>query len=265
VKGETTERRAYEAYAATAARPYARSSFDVMLRSRTLRQAQEHAERTPTSDQSPDHVRGRRPVENKHAAPVKPSNVLTLTGESVSLSVNRGALIARRDAMTLVYEPRAVKPSAIVLTGWGGVLTLAALRFCAKYKIAVVILDWDGDFMTAMALPARRAARVARAQLEAISPGRALTMAKALIAAKISAHMHLGAVAQSKAETAIERAPGIARWRLSSRRRNDSGDRQTPASGLLRGLGDGAGEDRMADGGLPTVLALAKAGVRSET
>ena len=34
VKGETTERRAYEGYAATAARPYARSSFDVMLRSR---------------------------------------------------------------------------------------------------------------------------------------------------------------------------------------------------------------------------------------
>ena len=59
--------------------------------------------------------------------------------------------------------------------------------------------------------------------------------------------------------------PGLTRWRLPGRRRNDSGDRQTPASGLLRGLGDGAGEDRMADGGLPTVLALAKAGVRSET
>jgi hypothetical protein len=74
-----------------------------------------------------------------------------LTGDSVSLSVKRGALIAARDAMTLVYEPRAVKPSAIVMTGWGGVITLAALRFCAKHKIAVVILDWDRDFMTAMA------------------------------------------------------------------------------------------------------------------
>jgi CRISPR/Cas system-associated endonuclease Cas1 len=59
--------------------------------------------------------------------------------------------------------------------------------------------------MTAMALPARRAARVARAQLEAISPDRALTVAKALIAAKIGAHSHLGALAQSKAQTASER------------------------------------------------------------
>ena len=120
-----------------------------------------------------------RPPER--AAPVKPSNVLTLTGESTGLSVKRGALIATRDGTSLVYEPRAVKPSAIVLTGWGGVITLAALRFCAKHKIAVVILDWDRDFMTAMALPARRAAGIARAQLEAVRPDRAFTIAKALI------------------------------------------------------------------------------------
>jgi CRISP-associated protein Cas1 len=195
VKGETTERRAYEAYAATAARPYARSSFDVMLRSRK-----------PPTERAPKSDHARRPVENRGRAPVKPSNVLTLTGDSVSLSVKRGALIATRDAMTLVYEPRAVKPSAIVMTGWGGVITLAALRFCAKHKIAVVILDWDRDFMTAMALPARRAARIARAQLEAVRPDRAFMMAKALIAAKVQAHMRLGAITQSNAQTAIERA-----------------------------------------------------------
>ena len=74
------------------------------------------------------------------------------------------------------------------MTGWGGVITLAALRFCAKHKIAVVILDWDRDFMTAMALPARRAARIARAQLEVMaSPTASLAVAKALIAAKIEA------------------------------------------------------------------------------
>ena len=72
------------------------------------------------------------------------------------------------------------------MTGWGGFITLAALRFCAKHKIAVVILDWDRDFMTAMALPARRAARIARAHLEAVRP--ALAHAKALIAAKMEAH-----------------------------------------------------------------------------
>jgi CRISPR-associated protein Cas1 len=148
----------------------------------------------------PRHPSGRL-TSSKNGAPVKPSNVLTLTGDSVSLSVKRGALMAARDAMTLVYEHRAVKPSAIVMTGWGGVITLAALRFCAKHKIAVVILDWDRDFMTAMALPARRAARVTRAQLGAVaSPAHALTHAKALIAAKISAHMHLGAMPFDKAQ-----------------------------------------------------------------
>jgi CRISP-associated protein Cas1 len=200
VSGETTERRAYEVYAATAARPYARSSFDVMLRARKPAENDPPPTTLPRGGQAP-----RQFEERKHAAPVKPSNVLALTGDSVSLSVKRGALIAARDAMTLVYEPRAVKPSAIVMTGWGGVITLAALRFCAQHKIAVVILDWDRDFMTAMAPPARRAARVARAQLEAVRPGHALAHAKALIAAKISAHMHLGAIAQSKAQTAIER------------------------------------------------------------
>src|SRR5580704_9246913 len=80
-KGEMTERRAYETYASSAARPYARSSFDVMLRSRKL-----SAERAPMSDQFPDQFLG-RPVENNRTVPVKPSNVLTLTGDSASLSV----------------------------------------------------------------------------------------------------------------------------------------------------------------------------------
>jgi CRISPR-associated endonuclease Cas1 len=211
-KGETTERRAYEAYASTAARPYARSSFDVMLRLRNSPFENDRALRPCPFDQR-KHSTASVTVPGSdrlhrawRIAPVKPSNVLTLTGDSISLSIKRGALIATRDVTTLVYEPRAVKPNAIVLTGWGGVITLAALRFCAKHKIAVVILDWDRDFMTAMALPARRAARIARMQLEVLLPDRTLTVAKTLIAAKISAHMHLGAMHETKARTAIERA-----------------------------------------------------------
>jgi CRISPR-associated endonuclease Cas1 len=194
--GQTTERRAYEAYAATAARPYARSSWGVMSRSRDQR----------TLPPPSRHEVSPSARERKSAAPVKPSNVLTLTGDSAGLSVKRGALIAVQDTISLLYEPRAVKPHAIVLTGWGGFVTLAALRFYAKHKIAVVILDWDRDFMTAMALPARRAARIARAQLAAMSPATALFIAKALIAAKIEAHACVGALARAKADAAIERA-----------------------------------------------------------
>ena len=99
--GETTERRAYEAYASTAARPYARSSFDLMLRSR--KSAEKHAAPPmfPRSGQAPRRFDPRiKSGERKHVAPVKPSNVLTLIGESVSLSVNRGALIASGSNLT---------------------------------------------------------------------------------------------------------------------------------------------------------------------
>jgi CRISPR-associated endonuclease Cas1 len=191
--GETTAMAAYRSYASTAARPYARSSWEQMVRSR----------RPAEPRQSP--LAGLQ-FARKRAAPVKPSNVLTLAGENVGLSVNRGALHARDGDADRVYEPRSVKPSAIVLIGWGGVITLAALRFCAQHKIAVVILDWDRNFMTAMALPARRAARIARAQFEAMTPVRALTMAKALIADKIEAHARLGAITRTKAEAVVERA-----------------------------------------------------------
>ena len=184
---------AYRAYASIAARPYARSSWEQMVRSRR-----------PAEPRQPPPARPQ--FASKRASPVKPSNVLTLTGENVGLSVNRGALHAGDGEAARVYEPRSVKPSAIVLIGWGGVITLAALRFCAEHKIAVVILDWDRDFMTAMALPPRRAARVARAQLNVIgSAARALTVAKGLIAAKIEAHGRLGAMTMTACAAAVTR------------------------------------------------------------
>jgi hypothetical protein len=140
--GATTERRAYETYAATAARPYARSSWGVMLRSRKAA-AEMHREVDPR------HSSGRL-NGSKSGAPVKPSNVLTLTGDSLSLSVKRGALIAARDPMTLVYESRAVEPSAIVMTGWGGVITcsVALLRQaqsrCCHPRLGQGLHDRDG-------------------------------------------------------------------------------------------------------------------------
>jgi hypothetical protein len=88
--GDTTERRAYEAYAAVSARPYARSSWEVMLRSR---KPVAKPERGPGL-----WSRLSIPSSKHRAAPVKPSNVLTLTGDSASLSVKRGALIAAQDA-----------------------------------------------------------------------------------------------------------------------------------------------------------------------
>jgi CRISP-associated protein Cas1 len=195
--GETTALAAYRSYASTAARPYARSSWEQMVRSR----------RPAEPRQSPP---AGLQFARKRAALVKPSKVLTLAGENVGLSVNRGALHARDGDADRVYEPRSVKPSAIVLIGWGGVITLAALRFCAQHKIAVVILDWDRDFMTAMAHPPRRAARIGRAQLSSMTPERALDAAKALIAAKIEAHAQVGAIPAARCASTLTRLKEVA-------------------------------------------------------
>ncbi len=128
--GATTERRAYETYAATAARPYARSSWGVMLRSRKPAAEMDR-------EAGPRHSSGRL-NSSKSGAPVKPSNVLTLTGDSVSLSVNRGALHARDGGADRVYEPRAVKPSAIVMTGWGGVIKSSSGHFWRSLKASAI-------------------------------------------------------------------------------------------------------------------------------
>jgi CRISPR-associated endonuclease Cas1 len=60
--------------------------------------------------------------------------------------------------------------------------------------------------MTAMALPPRRAARIARAQLNVVgSADRSLTVAKELIAAKIETHGRLGAMTATASAAAVAR------------------------------------------------------------
>jgi len=114
VCGETTALRAYREYASTAARPYARSTWEMMLKkSKAGRREPSFFVFPPplqkTAWGSPRRAQGRLSGRCGKPPPVKPSNVLTLTGDSVSLSVKRGALIAAKDATPLVYEPRAVK------------------------------------------------------------------------------------------------------------------------------------------------------------
>jgi CRISPR/Cas system-associated endonuclease Cas1 len=183
--GETTARQAYEAYASCAARPYARSTWELLLRRPEAAAMAAREIAAPWGD----------------IAPVKPLRVLTMISDRASLKVRGGALIATDDDRGLVYEPRSVKPVAIVMAGWAGFVTIEAMRFCSDFKIAIIVLDWTRDFMTVVAPPARQSANWIRRQAVA-DP---LPIAKALIRAKVEAHAEAGAFDQSICARAITR------------------------------------------------------------
>jgi CRISPR/Cas system-associated endonuclease Cas1 len=191
--GGVTARQAYEAYCATAARPYARSTWEMILRQppAAAREAQEIA--APWRD----------------LAPVKPSRVLTILSDQASLRVRGGALIVtdpqfrehKREDGELVYEARSVKPTAIVMAGWAGFVTIEAMRFCSDFKIAIIVLDWTRDFMTVVAPSSRQSANLIKRQ----SIANPLPIAKALIKAKAEAHVEVCAFNREICDRAINR------------------------------------------------------------
>jgi hypothetical protein len=156
--GRVTARQVYEAYCATAARPYARSTWELMLR----RSHEAPGSKSPgVSAPWPD------------LANAKPAHVLTTMSDRASLKVRAGALIVtdphfhagRLEDRALVYEARSAKPLAIVMGGWAGFITIGAMRFCSDFKIAIIVLDWTRDFMTIVAPPARQSANWIRRQV----------------------------------------------------------------------------------------------------
>jgi hypothetical protein len=125
-RGVTTERAAYLAYAATAGRPYARSTFSLMLR-RDPSQASPAPGPDPGSDpgmvQSPagDAVRANEPFDRwLRASPVKP-RILSLSAGG-GLRVLAGSLIVFDDATTLTYS-KSAKPRWRLCSRRSGVLS----------------------------------------------------------------------------------------------------------------------------------------------
>jgi CRISPR/Cas system-associated endonuclease Cas1 len=92
-----------------------------------------------------------------------------------------------------------VKPQAIVMTGWGGYITIEAIRFCTDYNIAVIILDWSRDLMSVVSPSVKQSGPLICAQATCDK----LPIAKVLIQAKIEAHAKLGAISHTAAANAI--------------------------------------------------------------
>jgi CRISPR-associated endonuclease Cas1 len=190
--GEKTHFQAYRDYASQAARPYARSTWELMLKARSSHVA-------PIAQIAAPWV---------GLTPVKPVNVLTTISDRASLKVKGGALCVTDGAHELRYERRSVKPLAIVMTGWSGFVTIEAMRFCSDHNVAIIVIDWTRDFLSVIAPPANQSAALIRAQASA-DP---LPIAKALIRAKVEAHANLGAIDRTACVIALARldiAPSI--------------------------------------------------------
>lgn len=174
--GETTERAAYLTYAATAARPYARSTFALILR------REPEPERGAAKDDSDTLDRwGER-------APIKP-RILSLSAGG-GLRVKAGCLIAFDGPLTLTYSKASKPPLAIVLSAAGGFVSIEAIRFCARAGVALIALDRAHGFLSLMSGAPKASAATLRMQVRA-DP---VPIARTIVAAKIEALHRAGAL-----------------------------------------------------------------------
>src|SRR5271166_4573506 len=145
-QGRTTPLKAYREYASEAARPYARSTFEQILdrarkgspesdNKREVSQPGFPFDKTnmvPGDDASNDEASD---VYWEKFLPVKP-RILTTVHDNTSLRVKGGALVVCDGEQKIVYEASVRKPQAIVMTGWGGLVTVEAMRFVCDHNIA---------------------------------------------------------------------------------------------------------------------------------
>ena len=120
-RGETSERAAYLEYAASAGRPYARSTFSAMVR-RKVEPAPKVEPERPTCADVLDRWRER--------VTVKP-RILSL-GPGGGLRVQKGALIVFDGETRLTYTKAAKPPSAIVLSSAGVCLDRSYPLLCSR-------------------------------------------------------------------------------------------------------------------------------------
>jgi hypothetical protein len=176
--GKTSERQAYLAYASTAGRPYARSTFSAMLRAKIVKPPL--VIKPPIPDLTEPRWSDR--------APVKP-RILSLSPRG-GLRVQHGSLVAFDGPMTLTYSPAAKSPAAIVLPTVGGYVSMEAVRWLARAGVALIALDRTQTFLTLIGGASKANAAMLRAQVEA-DP---VPIARTIVATKIGAMCRAGAL-----------------------------------------------------------------------
>jgi CRISP-associated protein Cas1 len=204
--GKTKPIEAYQDYASVAARPYARGTFELLI-AKARREAADG--RTPPNVIVPtisSSIADKDDASDDFWAerlPVKP-RVLTTVCDNASLRVKGGALIVHDGERRLVFEGSAPKPSAIVMSGWSGMITIEAMRFVCDHKMALILLDWSRDFLNIVSAPAKTSAEFVRCQVRAD----ATEVARAIIAQKIDAYVKASAMAKERASSFVQDLAG---------------------------------------------------------
>ena len=138
--GETTAADAWRAYAASAARSCARSTFAQKLsraRTRARRLSPPLVEKRPP---------GRRPARALRA--LDTGGPVLVIGPNAALRVHGGALDVEHgfkpDRRRLRIDVDEPKPAAILFDGHGEFLTGEAIRWCARYAIPLILPNGPG-------------------------------------------------------------------------------------------------------------------------
>jgi hypothetical protein len=140
-------------YAATAAQPYVYCSFQQQFRKWQSSTPIEPAAEFATSDR---YWRGKT-----HPRP----DILTLEN-GASMRVRGGHLQAfsHGSAQHFAPGPHHHRPKAIIFSGLGGLLSLAAVHFCIDHHITILAAGWLGDLTTFVAPRPIQDAALVRAQ-----------------------------------------------------------------------------------------------------
>jgi len=185
--GETTARKAYEAYASEAARPYARSTFELLWRRANRR--------PPTFNPMPASIDNEDADAMAEAfwsplSTVKPRVVVTLSDSAALRARGASLVIFDPPNASLRYGPGDKHPTAVVMAGYGGMVTIEAMRFCVSHRIAVIALDWMRDLLSIVQPSPKASAATLRAQVLA-SP---VHVARTILRAKFAEAARVGAL-----------------------------------------------------------------------
>jgi hypothetical protein len=90
-------------------------------------------------------------------------------GDGAALRARGGCLEVRSHGITQNFNPgpHHRKPKAIIFAGWGGSLTIHAVRFCVDHHIKVLATGWLGDLLTFVSPRPAQDAALIRAQCAA--------------------------------------------------------------------------------------------------
>jgi CRISPR-associated protein Cas1 len=132
--------------------------------------------------------------------------VLTTVQDNAVIKVKGNSLIVYDGDNSLTYQASAPnKPRAIVMTGWSGLVSIEAIRFCHDNNIAIILLDWSRDFLTIVAPPASQSASLVRAQCRA-DP---VAGAKEIIRQKLAAYVSVKALSAQQGSVYSHKADKV--------------------------------------------------------